>query len=178
MKTIFPCRLFPVLLLTAMIAMLVPATAAAHSTKGRLRIPLAKEAIVIDDVAYFVESYVHRELYKTRYAKSKNRFYVRDFIAVDQKGDEAEIRFVVLDNKEKTTFPDAMRIRRNDDGVWTYLPQGSDMPLEMYTYVQKWGFYYQRYIFPASAAGILVSGVLLFFLRRQKHSRKRAACEA
>lgn len=94
--------------------------ALAHSAKGRIKIALKKVAIEIDDIAYFAESYVHRQLYKKRFEKSKRRFYVKEFIAVDQSGDQVNIRFTVLDVKEHSTFDDTMMIERDKDGIWYY----------------------------------------------------------
>jgi hypothetical protein len=168
-----------VIFLLAAILLLDSAVAArAHSTKGRIKIPLEKTDIGVDDVAYFVESYVHRELYKHRFVQSKRRFYVKEFLRVDHDGPRADIHFIVLDVKEKTTFPDVMTIRRGSDGIWHYRTKNTTAPLEVYTYVMKWGYYYQRYVLPISAAGV---GLAIFFLAMLRlHKRKKGAsrCDA
>jgi hypothetical protein len=177
MKAVSLRILSVIFLLAAAPVLLVPAAATAHSTKGRLKVPLAKGIVGVDDVAYFVESYVHRELYKEKYEKSKTRFYVREFTGVDQQNDIAEIRFIVLDAKGNTTFTDSMRISRDEDGVWRYRPQQGAASLEVYTYVPKWRHYYEHYIFPASGAGIFLALVALFCLRYKKRRRTEASCE-
>lgn len=50
-------------------------SSAAHSTKGRVKVPLNKDKLTINDIAYFAESYVHRHLYNDKYKKTKKRFY-------------------------------------------------------------------------------------------------------
>ena len=141
-----------------------------HSTKGRIKIPLEKAALSIDDVAYFVESYVHRELYAKHGAENKRRFYVKAFAGLDPGGNQAVVRFTVLDLKENRTFPDRMTIFRGDDGLWRYAPGGGDEVVPLYTYVKKWGYYYQRYIQPFSliGAGIAVAALVLLRIRRRK----------
>jgi hypothetical protein len=167
-----------ILVLAAVLFFGSTAAAWAHSTKGRIKIPLDKTEVGIDDVAYFVESYVHRQLYKDRYAQSKRRFYVKEFVRVEQKDRQAVVRFIVLDLKENASFPDAMTIERGTDGVWRYPPENGPAPVEIYTYVMKWGYYYKRYVLPISAAG---AGLALFFLAvlRLRNRKKGATqCEA
>jgi len=145
--------------------------AAAHSTKGRIRVPLKKAVLAIDDVAYFFESYVHRQLYKDRYEKSNRRFYVKKFVRIDQQGPQATVHFITLDIKENRDFPDTMQISRGVDTIWVYRPGGKDAPVPLYTYVKKWEHYYRTYFVPALGAGVLVLagvlGWLLFFRRKQ-----------
>jgi hypothetical protein len=165
-------------MLAAVLLAVGPSPVQAHSTKGRIKIPLEKEEIGVDDVAYFVESYVHRKLYKDRFVKHEKRFYVREFTTVEQHGNRAAIHFVVLDNKEKTTFPDAMTVNRGADGVWRYLPANVATPVELYTYVMKWGYYYQRYVLPISVVGAVLALFLLIFLRLIKRRKGAPQCEA
>lgn len=144
-------------------------SAQAHSTKGRIRIPLTATEIGVDDLAYFAKSYVHHQLYKDRFTESKRRFYVKEFIGVDQQGKQADIRFIVLDMKTNSNFPDSMSLYQGEDGVWRYRPENGPVPVEIHTYVMKWGYYYHRYLLPASAAGIVLAGLLLVYLRSRKN---------
>lgn len=172
-----PQRRAAILLLTATIMVGGAVAAHAHSTKGRIKIPLKKAVLSIDDVAYFVESYVHRRLYKDRFARSKRRFYVKEFVQVDQNGSRAEIRFIVLDMKNHATFTDAMNIYRGEGGIWRYRPGNESVPVELYTYVMKWGYYYQRYMIPVSAAGIVIAVVFLVWLRIRNRKKGESTCE-
>ena len=140
------------------------APAGAHSTRGRIKIPLEKAVLEIDDVAYFFESYVHREFYRDRFEKSQRRFYVKEFVRIDQDGPEAMVHFLTLDVKGNRDFHDRMQIRRGADGVWTYTPQAGG-PVPLYTYVKKWDHYYRIYILPLSAAGLALTAALLGWLR-------------
>jgi hypothetical protein len=162
------------LLTAVLIGPLAVVPALAHSTKGRIKIPLKKASIMIDDIAYFAESYVHRQLYKNWFEKSKRRFYVRDFIAVEQNGDRAKVRFTVLDNKEKSTFEDKMVIERDKDGIWYFRPKDGGERVEIYTYVRKWGYYYNTYVLPISIVGIAAAAGLLGVIQiRKRVKRKR-----
>lgn len=140
-----------------------------HSTKGRIKIPLEKAVLEIDDVAYFFESYVHRQLYRDRYEQSRRRFYVKEFLRIDQDGPRATVHFLTLDVKEKRDFPDRMHIRRGSDGVWTWTPAEGESPVALYTYVRKWGYYYQKIILPVSAVGLVLTAVFWVWLRFKRH---------
>jgi hypothetical protein len=146
--------------------------AQAHSTKGRKKVPLKKEILGIDDIAYFAESYVHRHLYKNRFEKPERRFYVKEFIAVEQEGSRARIRFIVLDLKENTTFEDVMTIVRGLDGSWYYQPDRDAKRVELYTYVKKWAYYYKTYVVPGSVAGITLGLGSLGVLRARKRNKQ------
>ncbi|ABA88130.1 type IV pilus biogenesis protein PihB [Syntrophotalea carbinolica DSM 2380] len=146
--------------------------AQANETKGRIRIPLSRGTIGIDDVAFFAKSYVHRQMYRERYADSKGRFYITQFLGVDQKGKEADIRFIVLDVKRNNEFPASMSISRGGDGVWRYRSENGNVSVEIYTYVMKWTYYYQRYLLPVSASGLVLAAGLLVYLRLGKGKKK------
>ncbi|NDY73621.1 hypothetical protein DO021_17900 [Desulfobacter hydrogenophilus] len=152
----------------------------AHSTKGRLKVPLDKEVLSIDDIAYFFESYVYREFYKGKYENPDKRFYVNKFLGVDQKGDHAVVRFRTLDiskkfrNKDikqgKGTFEDQAFMVRLPSGVWAIDMQGK-APVEMYTYVEKWGYYYKKYVMPVSVVGFALGVGTLALLRIRKRKK-------
>lgn len=161
-------------ILVCLIMIVAAVSAEAHSTKGRIRVSLDKEVIGIDDIAYFAESYVHRQLYKLKFEKSKRRFYVKEFDRVAQKGGRAEIYFTVLDMKENATFDDMMTLVRKKSGVWSYTPEGGGPPVEVHTYVDKWGYYYEKYLFPTSACGLAAAlcGFVLIRVRKRKGEKK------
>ncbi|OPY70698.1 MAG: hypothetical protein A4E57_00315 [Syntrophorhabdaceae bacterium PtaU1.Bin034] len=112
-------------------------TVFAHSTKGRVKAPLTKSTITINDVAYFVESYVLRHFYADAGGDNNHRFYVRDFVSLKQEGNHAQIDFVVLDKKENRSFPGSMTIRRNAGGTWEHVPKPGAPPVEVFTFVKK-----------------------------------------
>ena len=146
----------------------------AHSTKGRIKIFLKKNIITVDDMAYYIEPYVHRKKYKGKYKKSKNRFYVRDFIKVEQKNGSADVFFTVLDVKENRTFEDSMAFTRNRDGTWLHIDEEGTKIAQVYTYVDKKGYYYKKYVLPGSCAGIVLAGGILIFFRIRKRLKERS----
>ncbi|MCG8642531.1 MAG: hypothetical protein MI862_22585 [Desulfobacterales bacterium] len=159
-------------LISGLIVLLVlslTGTALSHSTKGRIKIPLDKKTLEIDDIAYFVESYVHRELYKGKFEKAEKRFYVNKFHNIKQDGNTAVINFRTLDNKTREKFDDQMAIHRLDNGVWAY--KNGQEPREMYTYVLKTGYYYKKYVLPVSAAGIVIAIAFLAVYRTMKRRK-------
>ena len=146
-----------------------PCSSSAHSTKGRIKIDLSEKSPTVDDFAYFMESYVHRHFYDGKFEKTKNRFYVKEFKRVEQNGNSATVHFITLDNKEKSDFEDTMTFQRGDGGVWSYT-EPSGTVVVVYTYVQKWGYFYKKYILPISIGGIAVAALVLAVLmvRRRK----------
>lgn len=145
-------------------------TALSHSTKSRMKIPLDKKTLEIDDIAYFVESYVHRELYKHKYGKAEKRFYVNKFYKIEQNGSKAVIYFRTLDNKRKNYFDDEMAVRRQANGIWVY--ENAWEMREMYTYVKKTGYYYKKYVLPIGAVGIGISFAVLVIGRIAGKNKK------
>lgn len=169
-----------ILLLCLVLVLGFQTQAMAHSTKGRLKVPLDKDVLTIDDIAYFFESYVHRQFYKGKYEKPDKRFYVNEFLGVDQKGDHAVVRFRTLDMSKgfrardikqgNGTFEDQASLIRLLSGVWAIeKPDGARV--EMYTYVKKWGYYYEKYVMPVSAAGLALGVGILVLLRFKKRKK-------
>ena len=144
----------------------------AHSTKGRIKVALDKDKLVINDIAYFAESYVHRHLYKDKYKKAEKRFYVNKFINIEQNKESAVIYFKTLDVKTKNIFKDQITITRLKNGKWVFNPQNSKETIEMFTYIKKSTYYYNKYVLPMSATGLAL-GLLGFGLLRIK-KRKTA----
>lgn len=145
-------------------------TAMAHSTKGRMKIDLDLERPSLDDFAFFMESYVYKELYRHQEAQWENRFYVKEFTGLELKDNQAVVRFVRLDTKTKKDVDDRMTFERGQDGVWSFTPLKGER-VKVYTYVQKGGYYYKKYILPLSIAGIVltIGGCgLLYVVRRRK----------
>ena len=159
-----------VISLVCLLIIALSGSAFAHSTKGRIKIPLSKKTLEIDDVAYFMESYVHRHFYKGKYEKAEKRFYVNKFLKIDQDRNEAMVYFKTLDNKTKKIFDDKMLLHRQPCGVWVYV--GSDEIRPMYTYVKKTGYYYKKYVLPISSGGIFLAVCVLGFLRFRKRKQK------
>jgi len=120
-------------------------TASAHSTKGRIKVPLDQETIAIDDVAYFVESHVHRQLYDDRTPETRNRFFVNEFIKLNLQGPTAEVHFRVLDKKTNIQFNESLRLSRNTNGIWQYQPPDGAAPVELHTFVTRGAYYWSKY---------------------------------
>jgi len=133
-----------------------------------MKVPLDKETLVIDDTAYFMESYVHNHLYKDRYEKWENRFYVNKFINIKQNKNHAVINFKTLDVKTKNIFNDKMTINRLENGRWVYPTMNGEERVELYTYIKKTTYYYNKYVFPVSAGGFIVALSGLAFIRIKK----------
>ncbi len=124
--------MFLLLVVTGILSLFICGVVAAHSTKGLMKAPLKKDALTVNDVAFFVESFVMRELYN-----DKNfRFIVKDFVSVKQEGRKAVVDFEVFDKKDNRSFPEKMEIAQGTDGVWSYTPKGGE-PVAMFTFVSK-----------------------------------------
>lgn len=158
------------LCLVLALVILTQVQARAHSTKGRIKIPLTKAVLEIDDIAYFTESYVHRVMYADRFEKAKKRFYVNTFLDIRQVGKKAVIRFRTLDFKEKKKFEDQITLHRADGGQWVLKRPGQE-PVPVYTYVKKTGYYYQKYVVPVSWAGLALGLGVLGVLRFRKRGK-------
>jgi hypothetical protein len=149
----------------------------AHSTQGRIKVPLEKEMITVDDAAYFIEAYVYRHLYTDKTSATKDRFFVRDFLGLEQDGQTAAVHFMVLDKKTNAAFADKIEIRRAENGVWHYQsPEGAG-PIEIFTYVLKGQYYREKYgvlIIIASAALLFALLVTAVYLKKRAKTKLRA----
>lgn len=152
--------------------------ALAHGTKDRVKMPLNFSQPGVDDVAYFVESYVHRELYSDGTSATENRFVVKDFAAVEQNGVTAVVRFVTLDKNGNKSFEDSMTLNRGADGVWRYQPKGGGEPLEVFTFVTKtryhWETSWKRIVLILGALACLSPAALWYVKREERKARARA----
>ncbi|MBU1195042.1 MAG: hypothetical protein KKE62_04260 [Proteobacteria bacterium] len=162
-KILISCSIFLFILFS-----LTPAQA--HSTQDRVKIPLDKDVLEIDDIAYFIESHVHRQFYNDRYEQAEKRFYVESFTRIEQLGDRADIYFKTLDVKTNDTFDDKISILRMENGKWAMKTKGRTT--EIYTYVTKSSYYYKTYIFPLAAVGVVLAGLEMIFLRLKNRRGK------
>lgn len=149
------------------------APASAHSTKGRVKAPLSKAEIGINDVAYFVESYVHRSLYSEREGGRQERYYVKDFISIKREGARARIDFTVLDKKDSRSFPGTMTIQRGGDGVWRYRPESGGAAVEVFTFVKKGALTSREEKAALSITGFVAAAGLIAVIRNRR--RKKTA---
>jgi hypothetical protein len=152
------------------------APASAHSTKGRVKAPLSKAEPGINDVAYFIESYVHRSLYSEAAGGRQERYYVKDFISINREGNRARIDFTVLDKKENRSFPETMTIERGADGVWIYRPESGGTPVEVFTFVKKGAITPREEKAALSITGFLAAAGLVLVIRNRR-KKKSALCE-
>ncbi len=161
-----------ILLLLALAFLLGTVTAAdAHSTKGRKKIFLKKDVITKDDMAYYIESYVHRKKYKGLYKKSNNRFYVEDFTKVEQKDKTADLFFTVLDVKNNKIFKDSMHFKKNSKGIWVHIDENKKNIGQVYTYISK-KEYYAKYTAPFYWTVIILASGIFIFIRIKKYLKK------
>ncbi|WP_282755822.1 hypothetical protein [Desulfuromonas thiophila] len=155
-------------LLVALLLLQVAPAEAHVRGKWTLKVDLNKSTPTYDDFAFFIESYVHRELYLRRFDQPERRFYVAEFLRVEQQGDALQVHFRVIDNRLKKHFDDSMAFVRRGDGVWVYRDdRGVDLPV--YTY-ENWYSYYERswrlpYWYGGAAA--VLAGFLLLSRRRR-----------
>jgi hypothetical protein len=150
----------------------------AHSTKGRIKVPLDKPYITVDDVAYFAESYVYRHLFDDGTRRTRHRFFLREFIGIetgvstiDVRRKAVDIHFVVLDKKDNRVFNDYITIDQDKNGIWHYHPPGGKPPVELFTYIPETTYFLQKYATVISAGGILCGGFVLIIIRRLKKGR-------
>jgi len=141
-------------LLLLFVLVFTAGTAQAHSTKGRIKVPLEKETIGVDDVAYFIESHVHKRMYSDNTESTKDRFVVSEFIGLTRNASKADVRFIVLDKRTNDTFEGAITLERGENGVWCF-PGGNGLEaMDVTTYVPKGAYYWEKY-----SVGISVSGI-------------------
>jgi hypothetical protein len=168
-------RVLPVMLILLVIwLMALPHQVAAHSTAGRIKVDLTEKMPDMDDFAYFMESYVHRELYRNRFEQWEKRFYVKGFLRIDRSDNRAVVHFLTLDHKENSDFADRMSFQRSEDGRWLFNSDHGE-PVPVYTYVPKTRYYYEKYILPVSLAGLLSALALLFLLILRRRRAMKSA---
>jgi hypothetical protein len=140
----------------------------AHSTVGKIKVPLNKDTLTIDNLAFFTESYVHRYLYKDKYEPSKSRFYVSTFTNVTQENDKAVLLFVTFDKKENSRFDESLTFFRQKNGQWMYAPENADTPLEVFHFITKTEYYSRKSIVPAGILMVVAIGFLVMQRRKKK----------
>nr|WP_320013190.1 hypothetical protein [uncultured Desulfobulbus sp.] len=169
-------RSFLLALVLLLLLLSMTEAALAHSNKGRKKMDLDLDRPTADNFAYFMESYVHRELYRGRNPKWENRYYVREFKNVDINGNQAVVDFIALDAKSNDTFDDSMTFVRGEDGVWQHqTPDGTRVTV--YTYVPKLIYYSKKFSRIGPIVGVTgaSAGILaLVVLRRRRAAGKSA----
>lgn len=152
--------------------------AQAHSIKDRVKTPLDKERPGIDDVAYFVESYVFSDLHSDGTHATQYRFGVKEFLGVDVRDGSVLVRFITLDKKGNKSFEESMLLRRGVDGVWQYQPEKGGPLLEVFTYIPKKTWIWKTYLQPAifGFTAVCAGGLLVLWIMR--NLRKRHAVSA
>lgn len=146
----------------------------AHSTKGRIKIQLTQKTVTVNDMAYFIEFYVHKVKYLKKYKTIKNRFYLKEFIRVDQDGDNAEVFFTVHDFRKDVSFDDSVKFIRNKDHTWSYICENGEVGDPVYTYVKKTDYYAEKYVFPVAGVGLVLALGAFVFLRFKRKDKKEA----
>lgn len=142
--------------------------AAAHSTKGRVRVVLKKSSITADNAAYYIEPYVFEKKYKDKYERSYNRFGVAKFLNVEQKDGIARVSFVVLDWITKDKFEDYMLFKRNPDKTWSHIDdKGNVIHSGIKTWVKKRTIF-EKVVVWISPVVILAGLSFLIYRRRTR----------
>ncbi|GAB6096244.1 hypothetical protein JCM14469_24970 [Desulfatiferula olefinivorans] len=145
MTTLRPNAFVSSMLCLLVLIACLPTSALAHSTKGRVKVPLSLDRPGVDDVAFYVESCVHRTLYDDGTAGTKNRYVVDRFLGVDQAGDRLTVTFAVLDKKTNGTVDGDLTLLRGEDGIWRHRLKGRVLPVEVHTYVTAGTYYWNAY---------------------------------
>lgn len=166
------------MIMTLMAAMLMVALATgsawAHSTKGRIKIQLTKESVTVDDMAYFIEYYVHKVKYAEKYENIKNRFYLKEFERIEQDGESAEVFFTVHDFRKDVSFDDSVKFIRDKDHAWSYIRENGEVGEPIYTYVKKTDYYGEKYVFPVAGVGLVLALGAFVFLRFKRKGKEEA----
>lgn len=152
-------------------------TAFGHSTQGRKKVNLKADQPTVDDVAYYVESYVNRYKYADTYPDSNNRFIAEEILGVEahheHPGEAVTVHFRVLDKKENRKFEDNLVLDRTDKGLWVNNEDGGKV---IYTYVSRFLYNYTHYVIPGLGVTALLA-LLSYFSTwvRQRRSRTGAS---
>lgn len=149
-------------------------SAMAHSTKGRKKIMLELTRPTSDDFAFFMESYVYRNLHNDEGPQGEKRYYVAEFQKVEFSDNEqtARVFFLCLDNKTRKTFQDSMLFHRDANGSWLYTDKKGNAH-NVYTYVKKSAYYYNKYGTWIAIVGILFCLGILAIIIIIRRLRKR-----
>ena len=160
------------------VTVLLPGQATAHRRgKNTIRINLDREQPTVDDFAFFMESYVHRHFYEGKFPVYEKRFYLKEFSGLKQEGNKITVNFLTLDNKTKKTFADSMDFTRIPTGNWIYITANGEQK-EVYTYVNKFGYYYQKFHLSSVFGTGLAAGLVIFGIMRLKKKKDEAAVAA
>lgn len=154
------------------LTVLAPCAAAAHGTKGRVKMDLDKDKPTVDDFAYFVEGYVGSRMFAGVEGPTDNRFVVKDFEGIELHGGSAIIRLIVLDKNGSREFPESMRFTRSEDGVWMYAPPDGK-PIPVHTFVPKTYYHYRTYVRPMAWMGLAVGLAALAASVRKRVLKRR-----
>ena len=162
-------RLLGIAVAALLLSCFLAAPGSAHSTKGREKVALAKEEITVDDLAYFIESYVHRHKYRDLAEPTANRFYVKDFKGLVREGARATVAFEVLDTNGNKTFADSMAFMRGHDGIWYYRAEPDGKRQEVYTFVPRAGLFQKLWVPLCGGGAVLgIGGLAALRLRRKR----------
>lgn len=157
---------------TLLFVVVCASTAFAHSTQGRKKVDLKKAHPTVDDVAYYVESYVNRYKYAEVYPDSNNRFIAEEVLRVEahpeRPGEAVTVHFRVLDKKENRKFEDSLVLDRTDKGLWVNEEDGDKV---IYTYVNRFLYNYTHYVIPGLGVTALLA--LLSYLSTWVTQRRR-----
>ncbi len=145
--------------------------ALAHSTEGRIKVPLDWAKPTYDHFAYFIEPHVNREFYKGRHQPYMGRFYVVDFHRVEHSKNTAKVHFVVLDVRSNARFDDHMSFTRAEQGGWQYL-DAEDQTHDVFTFIPEWQHFLQQHVQPTAMVGLPLLLLVLLLLRFRKRKVK------
>ncbi len=157
-----------VIVWTFLFVFFLASNAMAHSTQGRLKVDLKKDQPTVDDVAFYVESYVNREKYAQSGKVTKNRFIVDDFLRMDYAPGSATVTFRVLDKKENRKFEDTVVLKRTNKKRWINEADGDKV---VYTFVNKALYNYTHYILPGLGVTALLASLSYLSTLLQKRRR-------
>ena len=158
--------------------------AMAHSTQGRKKILLKSDHPTVEEVSYYVESYVNRKMLAKEFPDSDNRFISEEVLRVvpviehhgdhDHHGEEIEVITRILDKKTRKRFERAIVLERSENGVWVNEAHGDEA---VHTYVNRTWYNYTHYFLPLLGIAVFLSLLGWGYDRLKKGGFRRPATE-
>ncbi len=160
-------RLF---LLVCLLCAIAPKVAFGHSTGGLKKQTLQVETLTIDHVAYYLERQVGKRLDA---AGRRGRYYIDDFLRIEQQEDLARVYANVRDQKTSGLTEEVFRLKRNADDSWNHVTAaGKVITAQIYHYVKPGQNKAVKAVFNAILAGVVlfVVGRKIVDWRRQREA--------
>lgn len=118
-----------------LLCLFIPVNAVAHSTAGLKKQTLKTATLTVDNVAYYLERHVGKRLDE---AGRSSRYYIDDFVRIEQSGDRAKVYARVRDQKTSQLAEEVFRLRKNADDTWDHVSaDGRVITAAIYHYAKE-----------------------------------------